>query len=192
VIAIILVFMPVIAQADSLSYTFVLIPPDGAVAGPQGSTVGWGYEITNESTTDWLLVTGVGASPFLNGTPDSSIFDLPILTPTAPGNDHSVNFNGNGGVGTQGLYQLTWDTTAPIGFVNSGTFTISAEWWVGDPSNGGTFVDVALLDPLDEYPTYSATVTAPAEATVPEPSTLLLVLPTLAVLGISVRMRRTS
>src|SRR5207249_1049270 len=67
------------AHADS--FTFDTLPSSGDVAGPAGSTVGWGYTITNSALNDWLVMTGLSAGSFLNGTPDSSFFDFPILAP---------------------------------------------------------------------------------------------------------------
>ena len=64
---------------------------------------------------------------------------------------------------------MQWDAGAPVGFVNSGNFVLSGEWWTGDPLNGGSFIanapDIALA--------YSATVAEPTTAT-PEPSSLVL------------------
>ena len=94
------------------------------------------------------------------GTP-RALFDFPIV---APGTTATVAFDALAGLG---LYQLTWDPTAPAGFVNSGTFVLSAEWWSGDPTAGGSF----LAGADDQSAPYTATVTAVA---VPVPSTLLL------------------
>jgi len=146
---------PVVAD----SYSFGLIPADGKVAGPPGSTVGWGYSITNESNQYWLVTVALNAGSFLNGTPNA-IFDFPIL---APGNNATEIFDPNA---PSGLYELTWDATAPSGFINSGLFTLSAEWWSGDPLNGGVFV----MDAPDTYAFYSAEVGSP----VSEPSSLAL------------------
>ena len=105
-----------------LDWTVTLLPsPD--LSGPPGSTLTWGYSIDNLSNTDWLVTTGVNAGVFLNGTPDSSVFDFPIIAPESSAD------------GT--LYQFTWDPMAPIGFVNSGTFQITADYYSGDPSEGG-------------------------------------------------------
>lgn len=145
------------AIADS--FTFETIPADGNVSGPAGSTVGWGYSITNQSLTDWLVTSGISAGTFFDGTP-SAIFDFPIL---APGATSSVPFDAIDGLG---LYALIWNATAPVGFVNSGTFDLSVEWWDGDPFAGGSFASAA-----DGTAPYTATVTP---TPVPEPSTLLL------------------
>ncbi len=157
------------ARADT--YTFSLIPASGDVSGLAGSTVGWGYSITNESTTDWLVTTGLSSDPFLNGIPNL-IFDFPDL---GPGVTLTVPFS----LAPTGLYELTWDATAPMGFVNFGTFTLSAEWWTGDPLNGGA----PIMAAADALAPYSATV-----AMIPEPATVLLLLGGLG--GVAFRARR--
>jgi len=141
------------AWADT--YSFTALPND--VAGPAGSTVGWGYTISNESTTSWLVLTALDAGVFDQGTPDS-LFDFPSL---APGETASVSFDP---ASLAGLYELTWDATVPIGFVNTGFFSLQAEWWDGDPLAGGNF----LSDAPDESTPYSATVTG--STSIPESS----------------------
>ena len=37
------------ASAAPLTFSFSLLPADGAIAGEAGATIGWGYTITNES-----------------------------------------------------------------------------------------------------------------------------------------------
>ena len=145
------------AWADTFSFTD--LPPD--VAGPAGSSVGWGYTITNESSTSWLVLTALSAGVFDHGSPDS-LFDFPSL---APDTTVSVNFDP---ANLAGLYDLTWEATAPIGFVNAGFFTLQGEWWDGDPLAGGNFIS----DAPDEVAAYSATVTG--STSVPEPSTITL------------------
>jgi hypothetical protein len=144
--------------------TFDLIPASGAISGPPGSTIGWGYSITNESASDWLVTVGLNADSFLNGTP-SLLFDFPALAPTAAKTMPLDEATG------AGLYMLTWDSSAPVGFVNSGTFVLNAQWWDGDPLNGGSY----MMDALDTSQVYSATVSQ-TTGVVPEPSTWLLLL----------------
>ena len=145
------------------SFVFQTLPASGNVAGFAGSIVGWGYTLTNSSPTDWLVTSSLNAGTFLNGSP-LSLFDFPIL---APGATISVAFDPLNGLG---LFQLLWDATAPAGFVNSGAFTLSAEWWDGDPLNGAKLLRLAD----DAGAAYSATVSTPNTSPVPEPATLLL------------------
>jgi hypothetical protein len=122
--------------------------------------VGWGYTITNADPTDWLMLTGLNSDGFLHGTA-LNIFDFPIV---APGSAVSQSYTG-----ISGLFELTWDTAAPAGFTNSGTFVVSAEWYDGDPLGGGAFLGWA-----DELTApYSATVTT---IVIPEPSSASLLL----------------
>jgi hypothetical protein len=106
------------------------------------------------------VTTALSADSFLNGTP-TLLFDFPIIAPGA-----TVTEAFNAGTGT-GLYQLTWNAGAPNGFVNSGLFILSAEWWDGDPLSGGSFIAGAT----DSSAPYAASVGASA---VPEPRILLL------------------
>jgi hypothetical protein len=77
-----------------------------------------------------------------------------------------------------GLYQIIWDTNAPLGFINSGTFSLTAEWWNGDPLAGGSFMGTA---PSVSQP-YTATVT-------PKPATIGLAAIFLSIFG-AVRLLR--
>lgn len=160
------------AHADS--WTISLLPPSGAISGAPGSTIGWGYTITNLSATSWLEIFSLAADPFLNGTPDGNIFSFPILQPNQ---SLTFTFIAN----AQGLYQLTWDLGAPDGFTNSGTFLVSGTFYDGDPFGGGN-----PLSNLDQTVSYIATVTAPP-VSVPEPGTLLLAAS--GILGLFLRRR---
>jgi hypothetical protein len=163
--------------ADTISFT--LLPVDGNVAGPPGSTVGWGYSITNNSDTDWFVPTDLNTdSSFSNGTP-TLLFDFPDLAPdtTAAETFDPVNFIG--------LYELLWDPSAPGGSVNSGNFVLSGEWWDGDPLNGGNFI----ADAIDTSAPYSATVSSISSST-PEPSGVVMMLAGLGLLVLSGTRRR--
>ena len=160
------------AFADAISLT--LIPASGEVFGLAGSTVGWGYTITND-TSNWLVTMGLSADLFQNGAADT-FFDFPAL---APGTSATVDFV----AGVSGLYQLTWDTTAPTGFVNSGTFILSSDYFDGNPMMGGTDIGPAP----DLMAGYSATVTSSSLPA--EPPGVLLLSGGLLLLG-ALRWRR--
>ena len=148
--------------ADSIIFT--LLPSEGNVSGPPGSLVGWGYSLTNDSSGDWFLATNLNSDSFSNGTP-TSLFDFPNL---APGANVTEPFDP---VDSIGLYELQWDTSAPVGFVNSGDFVLSGQWYDGDPFNGGNFI----ADATDTALGYTATVSR-TTGTVPEPSSAALFL----------------
>lgn len=134
-------------------WSFSVLPAGGDISGPAGSTIGWGYTISNPDSVNSLSLTGLVADPFSNGTPDGSLFDYPIV---APNSTVTVPYNGSTGAG---LYALTWDATAPAGFVNSGTFVLSADWL----DAGGNYLETAT----EQSATYSATVSAvPAPAAI--------------------------
>lgn len=150
------------ASADT--FAFSVLPSSGAISGAPGSTIGWGYSITNQSATNWLVMTGVSADVFSFGVPNAFVFDFPILAPLTTVTLVYDPVNG------LGLFEFTWDPNAPIGFTNTGLFTVSGEFWDADPFLGGNFVSLGV----DQSAAYSATVTQPAGTPVPEPSTLLL------------------
>ena len=162
-------------------FTFSLLPASGAIAGEPGSTLGWGYSITNPSETDWLMLTTLNADAFLNVTTTEALTALPIL---APGETQTVSYNP---VTLEGLFQITWNALAPVGSVNVGQFVFSAEFWQGDPFEGGAFLSLAD----DQAASYSATVSA-TSAPVPEPATLLLMTTGLGATGLLQRRRRRS
>lgn len=172
--ALLLSVVPVMA-ADV--YDFSVLPPGGAIAGDPGSTIGWGYSIQNESTSLWLVTTGLDMSLFQHGTPNF-LFDFPAI---APGGSVTLPFDEAGGTG---LAEITWDSSAPLGFEASGVFHVSAEWWSGDPLGSGQFQSTA---PVSDQP-YDAVV---GTAT-PEPATIALVSLPLLASGLLRRRRNRS
>jgi hypothetical protein len=142
--------LSVVPATAAETFSFDLLPADGNVTGPAAATVGWGYSIQNQSASFWLAPTALNAGVFTQSTPEL-LFDFPEI---APGTTVTVPFNPATGTG---LFQVTWDSSVPLGFVESGAFVLSAGWWNGDPLAGGSFVAAAP----DATQNYSATVAAP-------------------------------
>jgi hypothetical protein len=149
-----LCFCAIPAMAADI-YTFSPLPPDGNIQGAPGSTIGWGYTIQNESSEHWLVTTGLNAGSFQDATPNA-IFDFPDL---APGATVTIPFDASN---STGLYEITWDASAPLGLTNAGNFVLDAAWFNGDPSAGGTFFNNAL----NGVQPYTATTATPEPATV--------------------------
>lgn len=174
ILAIALLFASVPAWTAEI-YSFGLLPSSGSIAGLPGQTIGWGYALANQSTSQWLVTTGAAPGAFQNGTPNL-VFDFPIL---APSSSVTMPFNS---AALTGLLALTWDATAPLGAVESGSFLLNAEWWNGNPLAGGRFA--GLASPTSQ--SYSARV----GAAVPEPATSVLIALPLLAAGVMRRLRR--
>lgn len=142
------------AQIGS-NWTFSL--PQSNISGAAGLTIGWGYTITNNST-NWLWATDLtSTSVFQHGTATTNPFDLPVL---APGTSVEVDYTGN-----TGLADLTWDSNAPVGYVNAGKFQLTSYYYDGDPFAGGSYIGSAGTQEAD----YQASVSSP----VPEASSIV-------------------
>src|SRR5580658_6838123 len=116
------------ARADD-TFTFTTEPDPGDISGTAGSTVGWGYSITNNSSTDYLILDSVAASVFpADDTPDSTIFDLPIVAPGGIAMESYV-YDMSDPESSIGLFQFTWaadpmEGESPI----TGDFTVTAQF----------------------------------------------------------------
>jgi hypothetical protein len=173
-LALLCINVPVRADLFSLS----TLPASGDVSGPPGSTIGWGYSISNNSS-DWLLTTALNSGSFLELdaaiVPNPNIlFDFPIIAPGATVIQSYVS-------GVSGLYEITWDPLAPLGFVNSGQFDLSGELFNANPTSPGA---IDLGPGPDLMASYMATV-------VPEPLSATLVLNACAI-AVFLRLKSSS
>jgi|SRR5215472_10576622 len=163
------------ARADSL--TFTAIP--SAVSGPAGTTVGWGYSITNNSTTDYLDISAIDSDLFLatDGTPDASIFNFPNL---APGQTVTQVYDP---VDSLGLFQFTWNAGLPDGTEESGVFTLYGAFCA--PTDPFCADDLSVSSTTLATTPYSATVVSNSSTPATEPSGFSFAAILMAVAGIA-------
>jgi len=149
-----LFFLTPTARADSITLTLL---PSPFISGTAGSTIGWGYQLSAPSTnTNFIVFTGISSDVFVFAVANAGIFDFPSI---GPGQTVTVTYI----PGTQGLFEITWDANAPVGFTNVGLFILDFDV-CADPSDPST-CSVSGTLPHN----YTATVTP-----VPEPATALL------------------
>lgn len=152
------------AVSGASDWMFETIPADGSIAGPAGSTIGWGYATVNNSPDYWLYLFDISSSvEFPHAVATKAPFDFPVL---APGESLNRPYDGQ-----QGLVELTWNHNAPVGFSTSGMFEITAFWYNGDPFEGGDYVNAAI--PITVPFTVSV---VPEPSVVPESSSVALAL----------------
>ena len=149
-------------QASPL-YTFMALPSTGTTPSAEGSKVGWGYTISNNSD-NYLITTSLNADLFEHGVP-FVLFDFPAIAP------HTI-VEAAYVPDVSGLYQLTWDENTPLGFLNAGFFTLNVEFFNGDPLNNGQF----LSAPERAFSGYSAIFAESGFNPIPEPKTTMLFL----------------
>ena len=171
-VGVFLLTMGVAAYADTI--TLSTLPASGAVSGTPGSTVGWGYTLTNNSAANFFISESVDSSLALsaNGTADASVFDLPTL---APLQTVSLAYDP---LNLFGLFQFTWNTNVPVGTTETGNFIVYGQF-CSDPAKLSTCGNVVS----SSSPSFTAIVTSPI-AGVPEPSTFLFLAAGIAGLGL--------
>lgn len=150
-----LVLFAAVLPASTL--TFQTLPAGGTISGSDGSIIGWGYSITNNSTDQWLVTTALNSDSFVAAVP-TVLFDFPILSPGATVTEAFDPVHGTG------LMQLLLDSSLSGQVINTGNFVLASEWWNGDPFNGGSYVS----DGATTSQSYQAV------SSVPEPSTVAL------------------
>jgi len=130
------------------------LPADGIVGGPAGSTLGWGYTITNNSTYN-LLISSIDVAMSLIGVSETLVFNgNPYL---AAGTSVTVDYV----PGVSGLFEFTLNPGLPVGTTEMGTVHVRGNLLNAEGA------------PVILTAHFTAIVT-PEGAAVPEPGTLLL------------------
>lgn len=152
---------------------FTLDPADGAISGPAGSTRGWGFTLTSD-TSRWLSV--VASLLLTESDPAMGFYQDYIgglggpVNFTLPPNDPAWQLTFEEATG-ESVGSFTFDPAASPGAVNSGTLRVIVEAYAADPDVcGGACLEETLLFDVN----FSATVTADPGPDVPEPATLSL------------------
>ncbi len=159
------------AHADS--FTFATIPSNGALTGALGTTVGWGYTITNQSTNLWLVLSAISVNDVTVGLPNVGIFDFPILV---PGATTTVSYSQSL---AQGLFEVAIDPQAVVGTIDFGQVVVDADWYDGDPFTTGGLV----MSAGSQGAPFTLAVTQPS-VVIPEPATILLFCGGFAAIGL--------
>jgi hypothetical protein len=159
------------AQAAILP-TLTLLPGNGNVAGLPGTVVGWGFTLTFNDPSDWVILTG---SEF-TGSPVYGTYVDYLSMATAPAYVA-------GPAPESSTVQQAWNSSLLLGV---GEFDINPTALIDAVIKGNIVVHYSVfsMDPKD--PNFNpdtstvvadATLSAPAQVTVtPEPSSLLLML----------------
>jgi hypothetical protein len=131
------ILSPPIAAAQTITLTPT---PASSQSGTAGTTLGWGYTITN-NTADYYQPEALDLTPMANDTPNI-LFDFPTV---APGSSVSEVFNAVTGTG---LVEILLGGAA--GTVDTATLTMIGE----------LFADGALTQDLGAAPNVAAAITA--------------------------------
>lgn len=174
------VLTPLLAVAGTVQFN--TLPAGGILATTNaGSTVGWGYHLdVTLGANEFFEALGVSDSGFPSGlgTPDSSIFDYPIISASGVTDVSWVQ-------DTAGLYQFVWDSGA-FGETVSGNFTLTGRFWTGTPYDDGSIAGQEFsLDAAFTSSTFA--LAAPEEPTVPEPGTFYLLAGAASILVVGAR-----
>ena len=144
-----------------------LIPSSGTVNGSAGTTVGWGFTVTNDDPSDWLVLNDSFFTPSNTLGTDSTYTDLiasqfVVVDPGSSSGAQPYNPSVPTGIGS-----LTLPSTAPEGQVAMGTIFLDYSVFSQDPNDPnfdpGSFITSGTLD-------------AAANVQVPEPASAMMLL----------------
>jgi len=164
------------ARGNSL--TFTVLPPD--ISGSPGETIGWGYSITDNSTTNYLDIRTVDSTVFTIGVADNTPFAFSFVT-IAPGATETQAYDP---ANLLGLFEVAIYPSATLGAMDSGVFGLYGAFCdPSDPTCAENGDSAATLLTTGATGAYSATVVPPSGTPIPEPSSILLLISALCAIG---------
>jgi len=151
--------------------TLTLIPSNGGVSGLPGDTVGWGFTVTNDSTTEWLSLSGsvfnqTGGLPFQGTYVDYISNPMAPFVVVGPSPESSSVMETFGSVLLTGTGEFDIASTANSGPI-IGNIVVSYDVFSQDP-NDPSFDPGSYL--------FSGMLTADASVNVPEPASAMMLL----------------
>ena len=159
-------FGMMVASVCMQAATTFQLTPSGVVSGTPGSTVGWGFTLTN--TSNYFVVTGASFTPTsLYGTFQDYISTGPLIVvgPSPESTSVSEIFNAAAHTGV-GAFRI--NSTAPSTLHINGNIVLDYSVFSQDPNDPNFNPDTSTV-------VADATITAPAAVNVtPEPASLLL------------------
>ena len=178
------------AQADTMP-ALALNPTNGAIVGPAGSTVGWGFTLTNPGA-NFAVVTssdfcvGVVTSPCGNSLGTYTDFiaaQFFVVGPSPETSSVTQAFNNNSQTGV-GSFLINLNATGSA----IGQLVLTYDLFSVSPNSTGFDPGLDTVS-VGNFLTAPASVTV-ATATVPEPGSLFLLLSGLAISSLVIKIRR--
>jgi len=168
--------------ATAMATPSYVVPP-GLIGGEPGTTIGWGFSITND-TGFFLLVDSSqfcqpGQDPqFTTCTQQFGTYTDLIATDVTiigPGATLTETYNPTGDPNTQsGLGSYSIDPAAPLLAIDTGVIVLTYQEFTGNPLIGGTQESGDIELGLNDLAGGGSSGAAAVEVT-PEPATLALV-----------------
>lgn len=159
-----------------------LVPADGALRGLPGSTVGWGFTLTN--TSDFLVVTGSSFTASPLGTYEDFISSGPNLIVVGPSPESPTVTQLFDPASRMGIGAFHILDTAPAGVSIKGTLTIDYSLFSVSPN------DPAFNPDLDTVVADASLSQAAAVQVLPEPGSWILILSGIGLCAAIHRQRR--
>jgi len=188
IVALCAVIFTALAHADTL--TLATIPASGDVAGEPGTAVGWGFILTDSSSTDWIELN----DSYVSGSLDTGIYgtyvdyltltNAPLYVAGPAPESPTVNQPWvPSATPPLGLGEFDLYITAPPGLTLSDDINVDYTLFTQDP-NSPTFDPSASFDGTGTF-----SVAVQVQST-PEPASMTLVGGALLPLLLAIRRRR--